>query len=177
MANSFFNPDHAIESQIRDFSIIPLNMGRFLISSDTRSIFYDLQDRRIQLTDILTLDTEAEREAILAPISKFYFVKESGKLWRYNNGDWLDMTGRSNSFTKSFVAGDWSGGTITIPATEHNLSIENSCVGSNVFALVSGSYTSQAFAAMDTDVSVGADKSVVLSYSGTGYAGKVILYG
>lgn len=87
---NLFNPDHALESQIRDFAIIPLKMGRFLIASDTRSIFYDLGDKRIQLSDIITLDTEAQREAILAPLDKFYFVKASCTLWRYVNGEWKD---------------------------------------------------------------------------------------
>ncbi len=87
---NLFNPDHALESQIKNYQIIPLAMGRFLIASDTRSIFYDLQDKRIQLTDIIVLDTEAERTAILTPLDKFYFVKGSSTLWRYVNGEWKD---------------------------------------------------------------------------------------
>ena len=101
MAN-YFNPDHALESQIRDYNIIPLEMGRFLIASDTKSIFYDLRDKRIQLTDIITLDTEAQREAVLAPIDKFYFVKESCTLWRYANGKWKDWpAGGSSTASRS----------------------------------------------------------------------------
>lgn len=102
---AYFNPDHALESQIRDFSIIPLSMGRFLISSDTQSIFYDLQDKRINLTDIIPLDTESQREAILAPLDKFYFVKESCTLWRYVNGKWKDWpSGISGGGTKAYSA-------------------------------------------------------------------------
>lgn len=99
-----FNPDHALESQIRDFAIIPLSMGRFLISSDTQSIFYDLQDKRIHLTDIIPLDTESQREAILAPLDKFYFVKESSTLWRYVNGNWKDWPsgGTGGGGTKAY---------------------------------------------------------------------------
>ena len=58
------------------------------MTSDTKNVFYDLAGERIQLTDIIELDTEAQRQAILAPLNKFYFVKDTGILWRYNNG-WL----------------------------------------------------------------------------------------
>ena len=87
MAN-FFNPDHALDRQIKDLAVIPLSLGRFLIASDSKSIFYDLKDKRIQLTDIITLDTEAERQAITSPFDKFYFVKESFTLWRNVDGVW-----------------------------------------------------------------------------------------
>lgn len=99
---NLFNPDHALESQIRDFTVIPLELGRFLIASDTRSIFYDLRDKRIQLTDIITLDTEAQREAILAPLDKFYFVKADATLWRFVNGKWQDWpAGGSSTASRS----------------------------------------------------------------------------
>lgn len=80
------------------------------------------------------------------------------------------------TFVKTFTAADWTGGKLTIPASEHGLKIQNGCVGSNVYALVNGSYTAQVFAAMDTDVSVDANQNVILSKRGHGYAGRVILY-
>ncbi len=110
---NLFNPDHALERQIRDFNIIPLSMGRFLISSDTKSIFYDLQDERIQLTDIITLDTEAQRESILTPFDKFYFVKEDCMLWRHVNSEWKAWPcsgaedGASKAFNSVLTASGW----------------------------------------------------------------------
>lgn len=101
MANNLFNPDHALESQIRDFSIIPLSMGRFLIASDSKSIFYDLENSRIQLTDIITLNTETERASILAPLDKFYFVKGSSTLWRYVNDKWKSWPSSGSGGTVS----------------------------------------------------------------------------
>lgn len=80
------------------------------------------------------------------------------------------------TFVKTFSASAWSDGKITIPASEHKLPILNGCVGSSIFALVDGEYTNQAFAAIDTDVSVDVNKNVILSTPGTGYAGRVVLY-
>lgn len=81
------------------------------------------------------------------------------------------------AFVKNFTAGNWSGGKITIPASEHNQALTDGVVLSKIYMLSNGAYSDQCLAVMDTEVTVSADKSVVLSYSGTGYAGKVILYG
>jgi len=87
---TYFNPNITVESKAKSVSIIPIKAGQFLMTTDTRSIFYDLEDSRIQLTDILELDTEVERQALIAPVNKFYFIKDTGALWRYNNGVWLE---------------------------------------------------------------------------------------
>ena len=50
---AYFDPNTTVDSKVRDGSIIPIKEGQFLMTTDTRSIFYDLGDRRIQLTDIL----------------------------------------------------------------------------------------------------------------------------
>ena len=115
MAN-FFNPDHALDRQIKDLSVIPLSMGRFLIASDSRSIFYDLKDSRIQLTDIITLNTEAERRTVVSPFDKFYFVKESFTLWRNVNGVWKSWPsgGASRSENAVLTVTGWVGNTQTV---------------------------------------------------------------
>ena len=101
MAHNFFNPNVATDIKARDVAQIPYKEGQFLMTSDTNSIYYDFAEGRKRLTDIIELDTEAQRQAILVPISKFYFVKDTGKLWRYNNGDWLDMTKGGGGGTRS----------------------------------------------------------------------------
>lgn len=87
---AYFDPNTTVDSKARNTSVIPIKEGQFLMTTDTRSIFYDLGDSRIQLTDILEIDTENERQALIAPVNKFYFVKDTGELWRYSNGDWLE---------------------------------------------------------------------------------------
>ena len=83
---ALFNPNVTVESKARNTTQLPISEGQFLMTSDTKNVFYDLAGERIQLTDIIELDTEAQRKAILAPLNKFYFVKDTGILWRDNNG-------------------------------------------------------------------------------------------
>lgn len=110
-----------------------------------------------------------------------YFTVDDGKFYI----DAVDGNGAekricinpdSAEFMKTFSATDWTDGAITIPESEHGLSIRNGYVNSRVYALLDGSYTAQVFAAMDTDVSVDANKNVILSTPGGGFDGRVILY-
>ena len=99
----FFDANTTVDSKARNTSVIPIKEGQFLMTTDTKSIFYDLGDKRIQLTDILEIDTEQERQALIAPVNKFYFVKDTGALWRYNNGTWIawQNSGASGKISKS----------------------------------------------------------------------------
>lgn len=111
---AYFDPNTTVDSKARNTSVIPIKEGQFLITTDTRSLFYDLGDKRIQLTDILVLDTEAERAALLAPVNTFYFVKDTGSLWRYMDGTWLEWpcSGSKgaiiNYVEKTLTAAGWS---------------------------------------------------------------------
>ena len=117
---AYFDPNTTVDSKVRDGSIIPIKEGQFLITTDTRSIFYDLGDRRIQLTDILELNTEAERKALIAPVNKFYFIKDSGALWRYNNGAWIEWPSGgsggivSKSVNVTLTVAGWINGSQTV---------------------------------------------------------------
>lgn len=85
-----FSAYETTRSKVMDVSLRPIIAGQYLICTDTGDVFYDTEDGvRKHLTDIIELETEAERQAILAPINKFYFVKTTGSLWKYNNGTWL----------------------------------------------------------------------------------------
>lgn len=114
---AYFNPNITVDSKARDLSIIPLKEGQFLMTTDTKSIFYDLGDSRIQLTDILEISTESERQALVAPVNKFYFVKDTGALWRYNNGTWLEWpsgASGSRSVDTTLTVAGWSDSQQTI---------------------------------------------------------------
>ncbi len=107
---ALFNPNVTVESKARNTTQLPISEGQFLMTSDTKNVFYDLAGERIQLTDIIELDTEAQRKAILAPLNKFYFVKDTGILWRYNNGwlSWGHGGGSSSSAVhKVLTAAGW----------------------------------------------------------------------
>lgn len=85
--------------------------------------------------------------------------------------------GGSAVSAKPFTADSWIDGKITIPASEHKLEMKNSCVLAKVYMLKNDEYVDNVLAVMDTQVSVDENKNVVLSYSGPGYAGEVLIYG
>ena len=77
--------------------------------TDSGDIFYDSDGTRVQLTDIIVLDTESQRLALTSPFEKFYFVKGSGALWRYNNSSWVKCSGGgSMSVDKVLSVASWS---------------------------------------------------------------------
>lgn len=89
----FFRTYETVFSKAKDTTIVPIVPGRYLICTDTGDIFYDTKDRvRKHLTDIIDVATESARQAILAPMERFYFVKETAHLWRYTGGAWVDLT-------------------------------------------------------------------------------------
>lgn len=77
-----------VKSKANDTSAIPVTDGQFLIVTDTKQLMYDFGTTRIVLGDIIELDTEAQRAALVTPLDKFYFVKDTKILWRYTSGSW-----------------------------------------------------------------------------------------
>jgi len=131
---SYFDPNTTVESKVRDTSIIPIKDGQFLMTSDTKCIFYDLGDKRIQLTDILEIDTEQERQGLLAPVNKFYFVKDTGSLWKYHNGVWREWPSAgagsvvSRAIDLTLTAAGWTNGNQII-SVEGLTAAQNGIVG------------------------------------------------
>lgn len=71
----------------------PVEDGQFIVATDSRELFYDDGALRIPLADIVFLNTEAERRAVLAPLPKFYFVIASGKLYVWDGTIWTAING------------------------------------------------------------------------------------
>lgn len=114
MAQIKFNT--TVESKAKNPQIIPIKDGQFLIVTDTYKLIYDFGTTRIELSDIIDLDTEAQRIGLLTPLSKFYFVKETAALWRYD-GEWKNLSsgGGSSDFRTGFLlANNWSNGQQTV---------------------------------------------------------------
>lgn len=179
----FFSAFETTRSKVENTSLCPVVPGQYLICKDSGDVFYDTEDGiRKHLTDIIDLETDAERTAILAPLDKMYFVKETAHFWRHLNGLWLDLSAAilnmaTKPYVRGFTASDWQNGVITIQASEHGQALVGDTVLADIYMLTDGEYSNQCLAAMDTAVSVSVDKNVVLSYDGAGYAGKVVLYG
>ena len=71
--------------------------GHIYFVQDTKDLFYDYDTQRIQVTDILVLNKEADRTNILfTPLNKFYFVLETSVLWFYKDGNWYDVSKMGN---------------------------------------------------------------------------------
>ena len=113
---SFVKFDTTTQNKAFDQSIIPLKDGQFLIVIDKGKIIYDYKNKRIALEDIVDLDTEIERENLENPLDKFYYVKESNTLWRYNSEVWNcwkanGMSGMSSMAVYCNIsASNWSAG-------------------------------------------------------------------
>lgn len=73
-------------SRLKD---LPISYGQLIFSKDNRTISFDT-DVRTTYQEIIILQTEEQRKSI-SPIVAFYFVEDTGVLWRYNNG-WGSLT-------------------------------------------------------------------------------------
>ena len=72
-------------------SEIPVRAGNVVFVKDTREVCVDDDEGRKYYSDIITLNTEAQRLALSTPLTGFYFVEDTGILWRYNN-KWTALT-------------------------------------------------------------------------------------
>lgn len=79
---------------------IAVERGNLIFDRERRVIYFD-SDIRTSFSQIITLNTEEQRIALLYPLIGFYFIKDTKALWNYDDG-W------------SKVAGG------TAPAPEHN---------------------------------------------------------
>lgn len=77
-------------SRIRDLII---KNGQLIFIQDLGRIAFDFNDKRVFYNQIVELDTEAERLALEAPLSGYYFVIGTGVLWFYKDG-WIQITER-----------------------------------------------------------------------------------
>ena len=74
----YFRTYETVLSKAENPTLVPIIPGRYLICKDTGDIFYDTNDgTRKHLTDIVDIETESARAELLAPLNKFYFVKET----------------------------------------------------------------------------------------------------
>ena len=65
---------------------------------DTKELFFDFDSTRVEVKDILILNSDSQRTSILfSPLNKFYFVLDTQKLWLYKDGTWYEITGSVTS--------------------------------------------------------------------------------
>lgn len=100
--------------------------GQVIYVRDTKRLYFDsLNGDRIEITDIIPLATESEREALLSPIeNKLYYVIQTFRLWIYSGGNWhIPASGGAAPYVNTYTASAWQGSaapfTIIIPEETH----------------------------------------------------------
>ena len=80
------------------------NNGQIIVSRDSKSLYVDLDDERIEITDWIDINTEENLLAILTPLTnKYYYTKDSNKIWRYVNNDWECLNTSVNDLTPTYT--------------------------------------------------------------------------
>ncbi len=73
-------------------SDIGIKNAQLIFVKDKPIIALDLGGKRIFYNQIVELQTESDRQALLAPVNQtYYFVVGTAVLWTYNNG-WIQIT-------------------------------------------------------------------------------------
>lgn len=80
-----FRPTLATRAEVAG---TPPGDGQFIITTDSREMFFDDGSMRIPLSDVVFVPTEMERAMILAPLPKFYFVLENSRLYVWSGAAW-----------------------------------------------------------------------------------------
>ena len=70
---------------------LSVDYGQLIFVRDTRELYFDHKQGRISYSQIIILETEEQRINMRSPVNGFYFVKDTGVIWRYDNG-WVSIT-------------------------------------------------------------------------------------
>lgn len=80
------------------------NNGQIIVARDSKSLYVDLDDERIEITDWIDINTEENLLAILTPLTnKYYYTKDSNKIWRYIGGEWICVNANVNELTPTYA--------------------------------------------------------------------------
>lgn len=89
MAENIFSVIATVGSKVSDLAI---KDGQLIFIQDKHRIALDFGGKRVFYNEILELETESARSAILAPVTgAYYFVIETAVLWTYHSG-WVRIT-------------------------------------------------------------------------------------
>lgn len=80
------------------------NNGQIIVARDSKSLYVDLEGERIEITDWIDIDTEESLLAILTPLTnKYYYTKDTNKIWRYINSEWECLNTSVNDLTPTYT--------------------------------------------------------------------------
>ena len=86
---------------------ITLAPGQLIFCQDDRSIrFVNSETELINYQSVVSLDTDAEREALLTPYPALYWVRDTKELWRYDAMDgWSKVSSGGSGGEQQIVFG------------------------------------------------------------------------
>lgn len=114
MANPLLEFQSGNESSLDKAAI---SNGVVRVTKDTRSLFFDIDNTRIEITDFIQVSTRNDLDNILAPISKkFYYVKSENLFYKYING-WKVVGSVSDFINNNDILLDIE---VTIPSSSTN---------------------------------------------------------
>lgn len=70
---------------------LPVTDGNLVFVSDTHRLYLDYNGLRIGYNCIQEFSTEEDRVNKLAPVEGYYYVEETGVMWRYKD-EWKQLT-------------------------------------------------------------------------------------
>lgn len=109
-------------SRLPDLSI---KNGQLIFVKDSQKVALDLNDKRTFYNQIVVLQTDLERQSLLAPISGlFYFVIDAAVLWHYEQS-WIQITTSPNEIVYIDVSLPelGSANTLYVDTTLNNVSV------------------------------------------------------
>ena len=109
-------------SRLPDLSI---KNGQLIFVKDSQKVALDFNDKRTFYNQIVVLQTDLERQSLLAPISGlFYFVIDTAVLWHYEQ-TWIQITASPNEIVYIGVSLPelGSANTLYVNASLNNVSI------------------------------------------------------
>jgi len=127
-----------VASKLPDLSI---KNGQLIFIQDSQKIALDFNDKRVFYNQVVILQKESDREAILAPINElFYFVVDTAVLWMYHN-EWVQITSQPENivFIGTTLPELGSAKTLYVNKEEQNISIWNS--ESSEYIVVGNTYS------------------------------------
>ena len=78
--------------------------GQIIVTRDSKSLYVDLEGERIEITDWIDIDTEENLLAILTPLTnKYYYTKDSNKVWRYIGGEWKCINDSADDLAPTYT--------------------------------------------------------------------------
>lgn len=63
---------------------IPVVVGNLIFCEDRQKVYFDGANGRVCYDSIIIFETDDDRVDLQNPFDSFYYVKESGMLWRYD---------------------------------------------------------------------------------------------